>query len=170
MAITHEHVTERVDLLIESIRHGLSYTLAEHHAALTIDYIVHVYDLGIINGAQFDALVIAVNEAADDWRPLIDSEPTCGTSNASQRMTQVNKADKTLQVPQGRQIVTDVDYRKLAACAHHVIRKGYCLGLEADLYICVACGEKRLPQHWEHFELRRAPPHGMLACPGSQKP
>jgi hypothetical protein len=74
MTIPPECVTERIDQLMESIRHGLSYALAEHHAALTIQYIGDLYDLGIINSPQFDALMIAVNEAADDWHPSIDRD------------------------------------------------------------------------------------------------
>jgi hypothetical protein len=64
-----ERVTERVDALIESIRHGSSHALAEHNALLTLDYIEHVHHLGIIDAAQFQALVITVNDVADDWQP-----------------------------------------------------------------------------------------------------
>jgi hypothetical protein len=56
-----------------SIRHGVSCALAEYHAALTLDYITDVYDVDI-NGAQCDAFVISLNEAADDWRPSIGSD------------------------------------------------------------------------------------------------
>ena len=74
MAITPERVTERIDELIESIRHGTSQAFAEHNAALTLDYIEHVHHLGIIDAVQFQVLVIAVNDAADDWRPKVDRD------------------------------------------------------------------------------------------------
>jgi hypothetical protein len=66
--------------------------------------------------------------------------------------------------------MTDVDDKKVAVCAHPFIRKGYYLGLEPDLYVCVACGEKRLPQHWEQFERRRVPSQGMFTHFASAKP
>lgn len=69
MAMTPERVTERVDALIESIRYGSSHVYAEHNARLTLDYIEHVHHLGIIDAAQFQLLVIAVNDVADDWQP-----------------------------------------------------------------------------------------------------
>ena len=72
MGLTPEGVAERVDELIESIRHGASHALAEHNAALTLDYIDHVHLMGIINAEQFQALVVAVNDVADDWRPNVD--------------------------------------------------------------------------------------------------
>jgi hypothetical protein len=68
MAMTPERVAERVELLIEAIRHGLSDAFAEHNAALTIDYIQQVHDMGIIDAVQFQALVFAVNDAADNWK------------------------------------------------------------------------------------------------------
>lgn len=74
MAITPERVAERVDLLIEAISHGLSDAFAEHNAALTIDYIRQVHDLGIIHGEQFIALLVAVNEAVDSWQPKVYSD------------------------------------------------------------------------------------------------
>ena len=75
MSMTPERVAQRVDALIESIREGTSYALAEHSAALTIDYIEQVHHIGIINAAQFQALVIAVNEVADDWNPKAAALP-----------------------------------------------------------------------------------------------
>lgn len=74
MAMTPERVAIRVELLIDSIRHGLSHSLAEHNVALTLGYIGQVHDLGIISREQFIALVIAVNEAADNWRPQVDAD------------------------------------------------------------------------------------------------
>jgi hypothetical protein len=72
MAMTPERAAERVELLIESIRHGLGHSYAEHNVALTLDYVEQVHDLGIINREQFIALVVAVNEAADNWQPKVD--------------------------------------------------------------------------------------------------
>jgi hypothetical protein len=72
MALSPERVTERVDELIAAIRHGTSDTFAERNAALTLDYIEQAHRLGIINAAQFQALVIAVNDAADAWKPTVD--------------------------------------------------------------------------------------------------
>lgn len=69
---TPERVAERVDSLIRSIRGGLGGEIAEHNAAVTIGYIEQVRYLGIINAAQFDALVAAVNEAADGRLPDSD--------------------------------------------------------------------------------------------------
>lgn len=74
MVMTSERVAERVELLIETIRHGLSNAFAEHNAALTIDYIQQVHELGIISDEQFRALLMAVNEAADIWQDQTDSE------------------------------------------------------------------------------------------------
>lgn len=73
MAITPERVTERVELLIESIRDGLGHSFAEHNVALTLDYIEQVHDLGIINREQSIALAIAVNDAADNWQSKVDA-------------------------------------------------------------------------------------------------
>jgi hypothetical protein len=39
MPLSPERVSERVALLIEAIRGGISSAFAEHNAALTIDYI-----------------------------------------------------------------------------------------------------------------------------------
>jgi hypothetical protein len=78
MAMTPERVTERVDELIESIRHGSSHAYAERNALLTLDYIEHVHHLGIIDAAQFHVLVIAVNDVADDWQPDPDGLPWDG--------------------------------------------------------------------------------------------
>jgi len=72
MAMTPERVAERVDVLIESIRDGASYTYAQHNTAQTIDYIRQVHDLGIISASQCQALVIAVNDAASAWQPKVD--------------------------------------------------------------------------------------------------
>lgn len=72
MAMTPERIAERVELLIEAIRGAVSGAFAEHNAALTIDYIRQVHEMGIINQDQFQALVTAVNEAADSWLPIVD--------------------------------------------------------------------------------------------------
>jgi hypothetical protein len=72
MPMSPERVTERVDELIESIRHGTSHAFAAQNAALTIDYIRQVHDRGAIDAAQCQALMIAVTEAADSWRPTVD--------------------------------------------------------------------------------------------------
>lgn len=74
MAMSPERVTERVDELIESIRHGVSHAFAEHNTVVTIGYIRQVHELGIINASQFEALVGAVNEAADAWLPKVDED------------------------------------------------------------------------------------------------
>jgi hypothetical protein len=74
MKMTPERVAQRVELLIESIRHGLGHAFAEHNVALTFYYIEQVHDLGIINGEQFIALLVAVNEAADTWQPKVESD------------------------------------------------------------------------------------------------
>lgn len=47
-------------------------------------------------------------------------------------------------------------------CTHPYIRKGYYLGLQAGVFVCVTCGEQRPAAHWDKFELRRAPPRGLL--------
>jgi hypothetical protein len=70
--MTPERVTERVAELIETIHDARSDAFAEHNASLTIDYIEQVHTLGIIDDAQFEALVIAVNDAADTWQPTRD--------------------------------------------------------------------------------------------------
>jgi hypothetical protein len=74
MAMTPERVAMRVELLIDSIRHGLGHSFAEQNIALTLGYLGQVHDLGIINREQFTTLVIAVNEAGDNWRPGIDAD------------------------------------------------------------------------------------------------
>jgi len=74
MVMTPERVTQRVALLIESIRCGVSHSLTEHHAALALEYIEHAHALGIINAMRFDVLVIAVNDAADAWQPKVDED------------------------------------------------------------------------------------------------
>lgn len=74
MAMTPQRVAERVALLIEAIRGGVSDAFAEHNAALTIDYIAQVHGMGIINDEQFQDLVRAVNEAADAWLPIADKD------------------------------------------------------------------------------------------------
>jgi hypothetical protein len=74
MKMTPERVAERVELLIDSIRHGLGHSFAEHIVAQTIGYIEQVHDLGIISDEQFIALLVAVNEAADNWQPKVDSD------------------------------------------------------------------------------------------------
>jgi hypothetical protein len=78
MALTPERVTERVDELIESIRHGSSHAYAARNALLILDYIEHVHHLGIIDAVQFQVLVIAVNDVADDWQPDPDGLPWDG--------------------------------------------------------------------------------------------
>ena len=72
--MTPERVAQRVELLTESIHHGLGHSFAEHNVALTLYYIEQVHELGIINGEQFIALLVAVNEAADTWQPKVDSD------------------------------------------------------------------------------------------------
>jgi hypothetical protein len=72
MAMTPERVAERVALLIEAISDGLGNAFARHNANLTIDYIEQVHTLGIIDEAQFQALVVAVNDAANAWQPKVD--------------------------------------------------------------------------------------------------
>lgn len=72
--MTPERVIQRVDELIESIRHGTSHAFAEHNAVVTIGYIRQVHELGIINASQFEILVFAVNEAADAWLPTINKD------------------------------------------------------------------------------------------------
>ncbi|MBD8598985.1 hypothetical protein [Pseudomonas sp. CFBP 8772] len=67
-----ENDPERVKLLIKAIRGGRSDAFAEHNAALTIDYIKQVHERGIINAEQLEALVIAVNDAADSWYPKLN--------------------------------------------------------------------------------------------------
>jgi hypothetical protein len=52
--------------------------------------------------------------------------------------------------------------KKSAACPHSYIRKGYYLGLPGDICVCMRCGELRPAEQWEEFELRRAPPRGLL--------
>jgi hypothetical protein len=47
-------------------------------------------------------------------------------------------------------------------CNHPYIRKGYYLGESPDAYVCMRCGEQRMPEHWEAFERRRMPPAGLL--------
>lgn len=74
MVMTPERVTERVELLIEAIRGAVSDAFAEHNAALTLDYIEQVHQMGIINAEQFQALVAVVNEAADSWQPKVDQD------------------------------------------------------------------------------------------------
>jgi hypothetical protein len=74
MTMTPERVAERVALLVEAIRGGMSDAFAEHNAALTIDYIALVHEMGIINDRQFQDLVRAVNEAADAWLPKLNQD------------------------------------------------------------------------------------------------
>jgi len=47
-------------------------------------------------------------------------------------------------------------------CIHPYIRKGYYLGLQANVFVCVTCGERRPAAQWDNFDLRRAPPRGLL--------
>lgn len=74
MAMTPERVAIRVELLIDAIHHGLGHSFADHNVAFILCYIEQVHDLGIINREQFIALVIAVNEAADNWQPRDDAD------------------------------------------------------------------------------------------------
>jgi hypothetical protein len=74
MVMTPSRVTERVDELLESIRHGTSHAFAEHNAVVTIGYIRQVHEMGIIDALQFEVLVQAVNQAADAWLPTIDED------------------------------------------------------------------------------------------------
>ncbi|MFJ5300868.1 hypothetical protein ACIQAL_30635, partial [Pseudomonas sp. NPDC088368] len=70
--MTPKRVAERIDELIESIRHGASHDFACRNAAQTITYIRQVHELGIIDVAQFNDLVAAVEVAASEWKPRID--------------------------------------------------------------------------------------------------
>jgi hypothetical protein len=70
--MTPERVTERVNELIESICHGTSRAFVERNAAQTFNYINQVHHLGIIDAVQVQALMIAVNEVANSWRPKVD--------------------------------------------------------------------------------------------------
>lgn len=74
MAMPPERVAERVELLTEAIRGGVSDEFAEHSAPLTIYYNRQVHDMGTINAAQFADLVRAVNEVADSWLPKLDTD------------------------------------------------------------------------------------------------
>lgn len=74
MAMAPERIAERVDELLESIRHGTSHAFAEHNAMVTIGYIRQVHEMGIIDALQFQVLVQAVNQAADAWLPTIDED------------------------------------------------------------------------------------------------
>jgi hypothetical protein len=74
MPMTPERVAERVAELIEAIRDALRDAFAEHNAALTIEYVEQVHDMGIITATQFAALVIAINDAADAWQPKVDED------------------------------------------------------------------------------------------------
>jgi hypothetical protein len=74
MAMTPERVAERVAALIETIRDARSDAFAGHNANLTIDYIEQVHTLSIIDEAQLQALVVAVNDAADAWQPKVDPD------------------------------------------------------------------------------------------------
>ncbi|MFP3678543.1 hypothetical protein SB725_15630 [Pseudomonas sp. SIMBA_041] len=46
-------------------------------------------------------------------------------------------------------------------CPHNYIRNGY-LGLQIDVYYCMECGESQVAVQWKKFELRNAPPRGLL--------
>lgn len=59
---------------------------------------------------------------------------------------------------------TGQGYRPVA-CEHPYIRKGYYLGLEPDVYVCMRCGEQREPERWDDFARRRMPPRGLLNPP-----
>ncbi len=72
MTMTPARVAERVELLIESIHHGGGHSFADHNVARILDYIEQLLNLGIISDKQFMALVIAVNEMADNWRGKVD--------------------------------------------------------------------------------------------------
>lgn len=60
--------------MIEAIHDGISEAFREHNAALSIDYIGQLHEMGIINDGQFQALVAAVNEAAESWLPIVDKD------------------------------------------------------------------------------------------------
>jgi hypothetical protein len=45
---------------------------------------------------------------------------------------------------------------------HPYIRKGYYLGLHADMFVCITCGEQLPVADWDKYDLRRAPPCGLL--------
>ncbi|WP_164485568.1 hypothetical protein [Pseudomonas sp. R5-89-07] len=53
-------------------------------------------------------------------------------------------------------------YSWLDTCDHPYIRKGYYLGLDPEVYVCVRCGEQRRPERWDDFARRRMPPKGPL--------
>lgn len=69
-----ERVAQRVDELIEAIRCAPSYAFAERNAAVALDYIEQLHYLNIIDAAQLQALVDAVTEATDTWRPTLDPD------------------------------------------------------------------------------------------------
>lgn len=48
--------------------------VAEHNAALNIDYIRQVREMGITNAEQFRSSVTALNEAADNRLPKLNRE------------------------------------------------------------------------------------------------
>ncbi|WP_296262722.1 MULTISPECIES: hypothetical protein [unclassified Pseudomonas] len=73
MPMTPERVTQRVALFIESIRYGVSHSLAEHHAALALEYIEYAHALGISMPPAFTCW-IAVNDATDAWQPKVEED------------------------------------------------------------------------------------------------
>jgi hypothetical protein len=74
MPMTSDRLAERVEPLISSIRTAPSSAYAEHYATLTFKYIEQLHELGIIGDEQFYSLVIAVNDAADAWKPSVDHD------------------------------------------------------------------------------------------------
>jgi len=72
--MTPERVAERVALLIEVIRGGISDAFAEHNAALTIDYIRQVHDMALSMPRNLRIWCAWVNEAVDSWYPKVDKE------------------------------------------------------------------------------------------------
>jgi hypothetical protein len=69
-----ERYAERVEPLISCIRTAPSCAYAEHYAVLTLNYIEQLHQLDIIDEEQFYGLVIAVNDAADAWKPSVDHD------------------------------------------------------------------------------------------------
>lgn len=51
----------------------------------------------------------------------------------------------------------DKEQTSPGGCQHEYIRKGYHLGLSADVYVCTQCGESRATSQWDRFEERRRP-------------
>lgn len=61
-----ERVAERVEDLIESILRGPCHAYVEENGDEALHYIRQVYERGVINQTQLDALVASVEQAAKD--------------------------------------------------------------------------------------------------------